>query len=200
MKYLTRPRGVPLLTVAARFSVSDSTRGKQYPGYRITLVRLTKQTDYSLRLLIHLGVKHMGVKHAAVKYGPAATIEEVADAYSISRNHLMKVVYHLATHGILETQRGRGGGFRLARDPSRINLGEVVRLTEPDFTVVECFDQENGCCAIREACQLQDVLGRALDAFFAVLDCYTLVDLLEPRSRLAQLLGIEPAPAHRRAV
>jgi Rrf2 family nitric oxide-sensitive transcriptional repressor len=163
-------------------------------------VRLTKQTDYSLRLLIHLGVKHLGVSHAGAKYSSASTIEEVAEAYSISRNHLMKVVYHLATHGILETQRGRGGGFRLARDPSRINLGEVVRLTEPDFTVVECFDQDNGRCAIQEACQLQEVLGRALDGFFAVLDRYTLADLLEPRSRLASLLGIEPAPPQRKAV
>jgi Rrf2 family transcriptional regulator, nitric oxide-sensitive transcriptional repressor len=143
-------------------------------------MRLTKHTDYSLRVLVYLGVGP----------GRIATVEEVAAAYAISRNHLMKVVHRLATHGWIETQRGRGGGFRLARDPSAIGLGAVVRLTEPDFAVVECMDPHSDGCVIYDACALHGVLEDATNAWFAVLDRYTLADLLEPRTQLAQLLQI----------
>ncbi|HEX5430789.1 MAG TPA: Rrf2 family transcriptional regulator, partial [Bryobacteraceae bacterium] len=101
-------------------------------------MRLTKQTDYSLRVLIYLGT--LG--------GAPATIEQVAESYSISKNHLMKVVHHLATNGFIETQRGRGGGFHLARDPQQISLGSVVRSTESDFALVECFEPVENPCAI----------------------------------------------------
>jgi Rrf2 family nitric oxide-sensitive transcriptional repressor len=143
-------------------------------------MRLTKHTDYSLRVLVYLGVRPERV----------ATIEEVADAYAISRNHLMKVVHRLATHGLIETQRGRHGGFRLARDPSAIRLGSVVRITEPDFAVVECMDPHGNGCAIDGSCLLRGVLEDATDAWFAVLDRYTLADLVEPSERLAELLQI----------
>ena len=143
-------------------------------------MRLTKHTDYSLRVLVYLGVRPDRI----------TTIEEVADAYAISRNHLMKVVHRLATHGVIETQRGRNGGFRLARDPSAIRLGEVVRMTEPDFAVVECFDPQAEECAIEGSCALQGVLDDALKAWFAVLDRYTLADLIEPRAQLSRLLQI----------
>jgi Rrf2 family transcriptional regulator, nitric oxide-sensitive transcriptional repressor len=143
-------------------------------------MRLTKHTDYSLRTLVYLGVHP----------GRVATVEEVAGAYSISRNHLMKVVHRLATHGLVETQRGRHGGFRLARDPSTIRLGAVVRLTEPDFAVVECMDPHGSGCVIYEGCALHGVLDDATNAWFAVLDRYTLADLLEPRTQLAKLLQI----------
>jgi Rrf2 family transcriptional regulator, nitric oxide-sensitive transcriptional repressor len=143
-------------------------------------MRLTKHTDYSLRALVYLGVRR----------GQAATIEEVADAYSISRNHLMKVVQRLATHGLVETQRGRNGGFRLARDPSAIGLGAVVRLSEPDFAVVECMDPQGARCAIDRHCVLSGVLDDAMQAWFTVLDRYTLADLIEPRRELAKLLQI----------
>jgi Rrf2 family nitric oxide-sensitive transcriptional repressor len=143
-------------------------------------MRLTKHTDYSLRVLVYLGVRPERV----------ATIEEVADAYAISRNHLMKVVHRLATHGLIQTQRGRNGGFRLARDPSKIGLGSVVRMTEPDFAVVECMDPQGNGCTIDGSCLLRGVLEEATDAWFAVLDRYTLADLMEPRGRLAELLQI----------
>ncbi|SRR5579885_178051 len=150
-------------------------------------MRLTKQTDYSLRVLIYLGTHP----------DRPATIEEVAEAYGISKNHLMKVVYHLSTAGFLETQRGRGGGFHLARDPAAIRLGSVIRGTETDFALVECFDQANESCSIYDACKLRKVLHDALEAWFATLDRYTLADLIKPRSRLSQLLSV-PAPAARR--
>jgi Rrf2 family transcriptional regulator, nitric oxide-sensitive transcriptional repressor len=143
-------------------------------------MRLTKHTDYSLRVLIYLGVHPS--RHA--------TIEEVAGAYSISRNHLMKVVHRLATNGIVETQRGRKGGFRLARDPGAIRLGEVVRQTETDFAVVECFDPQGTGCAIDGACALRGVLEDAMSAWFAVLDRYTLADLIQPGEQLSSLLQI----------
>jgi Rrf2 family nitric oxide-sensitive transcriptional repressor len=143
-------------------------------------MRLTKHTDYSLRVLVYLGVRP----------GRIATIEEVADSYSISRNHLMKVVHRLATHGVIETQRGRNGGFQLARDPSAIGLGAIVRLTEPDFAVVECMEEQGPGCTIDESCALRGVLNDATKAWFAVLDRYTLADLIEPRTQLAKLLQI----------
>jgi Rrf2 family transcriptional regulator, nitric oxide-sensitive transcriptional repressor len=143
-------------------------------------MRLTKHTDYSLRVLIYLGVQPD--RHA--------TIEEVADAYSISRNHLMKVVYRLAGHGVVETQRGRKGGFRLARDPQAIRLGDLVRQAETDFAVVECLDPQGGSCAIDGACALRGVLEDAMSAWFAVLDRYTLADLIRPEAALAGLLQI----------
>jgi Rrf2 family nitric oxide-sensitive transcriptional repressor len=153
-------------------------------------MRLTKQTDYTLRVLIYLGTRE----------GKPATIDQVAEAYGISRNHLMKVVHHLATNGILETQRGRGGGFRLARAPKRVGLGKLVRLTEPDFALVECLDPANGECVIDESCRLKGVLREALTAWLGVLDRYTLADLIEPRSELVQLLGLAKGfgdrPAH----
>src|SRR5579871_6059697 len=119
-------------------------------------MRLTKQTDYSLRVLIYLGVHP----------GRAATIDEVAAAYGISKNHLMKVVYHLSNSGFLETQRGRGGGFHLARDPHLIPIGSVVRSTETDFALVECFEPVNGSCSIHRSCKLKGVLREALEAWF----------------------------------
>jgi len=143
-------------------------------------MRLTKHTDYSLRVLIYLGVHPSG----------HATIEEVAGAYSISRNHLMKVVYHLAAHGILETHRGRNGGFRLARDPGAIRIGEVVRQTEMDFALVECLDPRSGGCPIYDGCLLHGVLEDAMGAWFAVLDRYTLADLVQPGAQLSRLLQI----------
>ncbi|HXP87937.1 MAG TPA: Rrf2 family transcriptional regulator [Bryobacteraceae bacterium] len=143
-------------------------------------MRLTKHTDYSLRVLVYLGVRP----------GRVATIEEVADAYTISRNHLMKVVHRLATHGIVETQRGRHGGFRLARDPSAIGLGAVVRITEPDFAVVECMDPHGDGCVIYGSCALRGALHDATNAWFAVLDRYTLADLVERQTELAELLQI----------
>lgn len=146
-------------------------------------VRLTVYTDYSLRVLIYLGVR--GRDHLA-------TIQEIADAYSISKNHLMKVTYDLGRYGYIETIRGRGGGIRLARDPEEIVIGEVVRKTEEDFYIVECFNPNNNLCKISPDCQLKNALNEALLAYLAVLDRYTVADFTQSKQSILALLGIEP--------
>ncbi|HKJ73917.1 MAG TPA: Rrf2 family transcriptional regulator [Alphaproteobacteria bacterium] len=142
-------------------------------------MRLTAFTDYSLRVLTYAGTKGNDL----------STIDEIADAYGISRNHLMKVVYRLGQLGYLETIRGKTGGMRLSRDPAEINLGAVVREMEESLGLVECM-QEGGHCCIDPACTLKGILNESLEAFLAVLDRYTLADLLRPRRRLKDLLAI----------
>ena len=150
-------------------------------------MRLTKQTDYSLRVLMYLGALQ----------GGSATIEQVAASYSISENHLRKVVHHLSQKGFIETQRGRGGGFRLAREPGLIGLGSVVREMEPDFALVECFEPVSAPCAIYQACELRGVLQQAMDAWLGVLDRYNLGDLIDRRSGVVDLLGITVTPGQK---
>ena len=141
-------------------------------------MRLTLYSDYSLRLLMY----------AAIRHGELVTIQDVADAYGISKNHLMKVAFELGRKGYLETVRGRGGGLRLARSPDKIGLGEVVRATEEDFTMVECFDVKANACVLSGPCRLRGALSRALKAYFEVLDEYTVADLASPRPALAKIL------------
>ncbi|MBA1146832.1 Rrf2 family transcriptional regulator [Ectothiorhodospiraceae bacterium WFHF3C12] len=143
-------------------------------------MRLTRFTDYSLRVLIFLGIKQDGL----------STIKEIADHYDISKNHLMKVVYELNRLGYIETVRGKNGGMRLNQDPDTINLGALVRRTENDLDLVECFSDGNRC-VITPACRLKSILGEALNAFIGVLDQYTLTDLLAEQQALAELLRIE---------
>lgn len=141
-------------------------------------MRLTRFSDYSLRVLMY----------AATQGERLITIEEVAKTYRISRTHLMKVCNQLTKAGFLRATRGRSGGLTLARPPSEIGIGAVLRLTEPDFVLVECFDGANHC-AIAPRCRLQGVLREALAAFLATLDRYTLTDLmLKPAD-----FGIKPA-------
>ncbi len=146
-------------------------------------MRLTTFTDYTLRTLIYL----------AVRPGTIVTISDVANAYGISANHLMKVVHQLALTGDIATTRGQRGGMRLARNPDAINIGDVVRRTEPDMALVACFG-ETTHCTIEEGCVLRHALDAALQAFLAVLDRYTLADLVEPRQTLAALLGVALQP------
>jgi Rrf2 family nitric oxide-sensitive transcriptional repressor len=149
-------------------------------------MRLTIYTDYSLRLLMYL----------AARNGRLATIGEVADAYGIAKNHLTKVVHQLGVAGDIETVRGKGGGIRLKKPAADINLGAVIRRTEPDLVLVPCFDGVDAC-AIGKACMLQTTLHDALAAFLAVLDRTTLADVVAPRRNLAALLGLGAAEAHR---
>jgi Rrf2 family nitric oxide-sensitive transcriptional repressor len=142
-------------------------------------MRLTTYTDYTLRTLIYLALERERL----------ARIADIAESYGISENHLMKVVHRLGLAGYVETVRGKHGGLRLAEPPEAINLGEVVRRTEPDLDLVPCFEP-SGLCRIRPACALKGVLGEALGAFLAVLDRYTLADLIRPRRELAGLLGL----------
>jgi Rrf2 family nitric oxide-sensitive transcriptional repressor len=148
-------------------------------------MRLTSFTDYSLRVLIFLAVAPRG----------RATIAEIADAYGISENHLMKVAHLLGREGLLVTTRGKGGGLTLARRPSTINVGVVVRLTEGPPVPAECFDRERNACVVSPVCKLRGVLGDAVKAFYAVLDGYTLEDLVRNRHALAKVLFVESASA-----
>ncbi|WP_173364518.1 RrF2 family transcriptional regulator [Solibacillus silvestris] len=144
-------------------------------------MRLTVYTDYSLRTLMYLGVR--GRENLV-------TIQEIADAYQISKNHLMKVTHDLGKIGYIETIRGRGGGIRLAVEPEQINIGEVVRKTEDDFHLVECFNPEGNLCKISPECRLKFALQEALKAYLAVLDTYTLADVLVSKDILSELFGI----------
>jgi Rrf2 family nitric oxide-sensitive transcriptional repressor len=141
-------------------------------------MQLTQFSDYSLRALIYLGLRD----------GALATIEEIAAAYGISESHLTKVVHKLGRLGVIDTVRGRGGGMRLSRRPADINIGATVRLTEGNLTIVECFDVVHNTCPIAPVCGLNGVLGEALQAFMAVLDRYTLADIIQNRRDLAALL------------
>lgn len=144
-------------------------------------MRMTLHTDYALRMLIFM----------ALRPSLVPTIKDMAEAYGISRNHLLKVGLTLRDIGLIETVRGRSGGIRLARDPAEINVGTVVRLVEEDFAVVECLAPGGGSCAITPACRLKRILREALAAYLAVLDQYTLADIVRRKGTLLTLLGIE---------
>ncbi len=145
-------------------------------------MRLTTYTDYSLRVLIYLGLERDRL----------ATIAEVSDIYRISSNHLMKVIHNLGKLGYIQTVRGRSGGIRLAVEPREINLGALVRKVESDFAIVECMaPSHREECLIVQACRLKVVLDEALEAFLGVLDEYTLADLLRNAKKLRTLLEID---------
>ena len=141
-------------------------------------MRLTTFTDYSLRVLIYLGLRQDRL----------VTISDIAQAYGISENHLMKVVHGLAQRGDIETVRGKGGGLRLAREARAINIGETIRATEGDGGLLGCIDGNSDCC-IQGTCALIGILREAQDALYSVLDRYTLADLLREDSGLRELLA-----------
>jgi Rrf2 family transcriptional regulator, nitric oxide-sensitive transcriptional repressor len=133
-------------------------------------MQLTQRTDYSLRVLMYCAA-------CQTREAPV-TITELAQHYGISRSHLTKVVQHLGALDLLDTTRGRGGGLRLHRDSKTVNLGRVVRWTEPDFALVECFTTDKNACVISAQCKLKHVLADAMAGFLAVLDEVTLADLI----------------------
>lgn len=128
--------------------------------------------------------------HAALKSPGLTTIDDVAGAYKISRNHLGKVVHELSRKGYLRTRRGVGGGFTLAVPPSEICVGEVVRITEEDEQVIECVSRTNEPCAVFPACRLRKILAEAARAFYGALDQYTVADLVKKHGEMRQLLRI----------
>ncbi len=140
-------------------------------------MRLTTLSDYALRVLMY----------AAAENDRLITIEETSSVYDISKAHLMKVVNILTRAGYLKSVRGRSGGFMLAIAPEKINLGDVVRETEPDFALVECFATGNRC-VLTKKCKLANVLNEALSSFVGTLDKYTLADISLPRRDFRRLL------------
>nr|MBL8455963.1 Rrf2 family transcriptional regulator [Zoogloeaceae bacterium] len=148
-------------------------------------MRLSAFSDYSLRVLMVLGTHTDRL----------VTIAEIAKLHGISENHLTKIVHQLGRAGYIETLRGKGGGMRLARAPREIALGDVLRRSETDFALVECFGPASRC-HIEPGCQLKIVLGEALDALFRVLDSYTLADILHPSDHHAPLAARLSAANH----
>lgn len=131
-------------------------------------MRLTTFTDYTLRTLMYLGTNHDRL----------VTIQDIADVHGVSKNHLTKVVHQLGLAGLVETVRGRNGGLRLKLEPAEITLGAVVRCTEPDFHMAECFDPHSKPCALAASCRLRYALAAATSAYLAVLDGQSLETLL----------------------
>jgi Rrf2 family transcriptional regulator, nitric oxide-sensitive transcriptional repressor len=142
-------------------------------------MRLTEYTDYTLRVLMY----------CAARPQQLVTISELAERHGVSRNHLMKIVTDLGRQGMLETTRGRGGGLRLLKNPSKIRIGDVVRASETDFRLVECFDPDTNQCTLTPSCRLKGLFNAALRSYFKELDGMTLADMVVPAS----------APTSRRA-
>jgi len=140
-------------------------------------MHLTNFSDYSIRVMIYLGLQKSKL----------ATISDIAKAYEISENHLTKVVHQLAQRGYIETVRGKGGGLRLVRKPDTVNIGEMIRHSEGNTALLPCMDNEKTCC-IRPNCKLMGILREAQLALFDVLDKYTLADLLQQEAPLTHIL------------
>ncbi|AJD46634.1 hypothetical protein S7S_01050 [Isoalcanivorax pacificus W11-5] len=136
-------------------------------------MKLTQYSDYSLRVLIYLGIQAEEL----------STISAISESYGISRNHIVKVVHQLGQLGYVETLRGKHGGLRLARKPAEINVGEVIRHTEASMSLVECFGDRNAC-VLTPHCVLRTAFSEALEAFLDVLDSYTLADLISRKRTL----------------
>ena len=142
-------------------------------------MRLKNYTNYALRTL----------QMAALRAPALTRVDQVAAAHGVSRAHIMKIVHELGKAGYVETVRGRGGGFRLARDPAEITVGEIVRLTEAPIELVECFNADTNSCPLIGICRLSTALDAALDAFLQVLDGVTVADLAGNRGDLVDRLG-----------
>lgn len=135
-------------------------------------MQLTVHTDYALRVLLYLA--HFPDRRVGT--------EEISTAYSISKNHLVRVVQTLGDKGYVRVTVGRSGGVELAREPYQIRLGEMIRSTEASFRLVECHDEASNTCPIVPVCSLKSLLDEALEAFLDTLDKYTLADLVKERS------------------
>jgi len=145
-------------------------------------MQLTLYTDYSLRVLIFLSLNR----------DRTSTISEIADFYQISRNHLVKVVHNLSQKGYINSTRGKGGGLVLAHDPQNINVGAVVRDTEPNFHIVDCFNEATTPCSVEPLCKLKGILGSALGEFMQVLDQYKISDMLQNPETGEAIVSLDP--------
>jgi Rrf2 family nitric oxide-sensitive transcriptional repressor len=144
-------------------------------------MRLTTYTDYALRILIYL---------AAQSERQLTSIKEISETFDISNHHISKIVFELGKLGLIETTRGRNGGIRLAMNTEEINIGYIVRKTEENLYIVECFDEESNTCKISCSCRLKHIFKEALDAYLQVLDSYTLADVMVNTKTLFSLLNV----------
>lgn len=142
-------------------------------------MRMSLQIDYALRMLIYL----------AIHDPQPSTVNDVAESYGISRNHLLKILLKLRDMGLVATARGRSGGIRLAVAPETVNVGEVIRVFGDDFPLVECMKSGGGACVLSPICRLKGIVQEALGAYLSVFDKYTLADLVANREELAGVLG-----------
>ena len=144
-------------------------------------MQLTRFTDYGLRILTFLAVQPEGQQ---------AKITDIAKTYDISRNHVVKIVHALGKSGFIHTTRGRSGGICLSRDPEQLSIGDVVRYLEPKAEIV---NRENPLCKLSSICQLRPILDEAVEAFYKVLDQYTLADLVSAPKRVQKVLFLNIA-------
>ena len=140
-------------------------------------MRLTRFSDYSLRVLIHLAVR-----------GERSSVAEVSRNFNVSENHLMKVVHRLSTLGYVQSTRGKSGGIRLGMDPKKINLGKIIAELEPDFDIAECFNEGSDTCRISPVCRLKNFFDQAKRAFLKTLAKYSLADIVKNRTQLVNLI------------
>ena len=141
-------------------------------------MRLTQFTDYSLRVLIYL----------ALRSNERTTIDQLTNAYDVSRHHIRSVVHHLAKLGYIDSTQGKGGGVTLALKPEQISIREIVENTENDFHIVECFNPEGNSCPIEPLCVLKQALSEASKQFLQTLEDYTIADLI--KNKKTQLSGL----------
>ena len=154
-------------------------------------MQLTRFTDYALRTLMYL----------ALHRDRLVIISEIAKVYHVSENHLMKIVHRLAQHGYIETQRGKGGGMRLARQPEDIQVGMVVRHTEENMDIAECFDPQLRDCPMLPECVLKSALISARASFLEKLDSYTVADLTankKPMESVVKITRLKKTPIKKR--
>lgn len=144
-------------------------------------MRLTRQTNYAIRILMYCGANE----------GQLSRIPEIAAAYQVSELFLFKILQPLVEHGLVETVRGRNGGVRLGKPAGDITLFDVVRVTEDNFAMAECFETDDSNCPLVDSCTLNAALGKALGAFFEVLQGYSIADLVRERPNMRGLLGID---------
>lgn len=144
-------------------------------------MRLTKQTNYAVRILMYCEANNDALSR----------IPEIAAAYNLSEAFLFKILKPITAHGFVESVRGRNGGIRLARPANEISLLDIVKVTEDNFSMADCFEKGATNCPLVDACTLNSVWSEALSAFFTVLEKYTIADLVKPSPNINVLLGLD---------
>ncbi|MGH1349551.1 MAG: iron-responsive transcriptional regulator RirA [Methyloligellaceae bacterium] len=149
-------------------------------------MRLTRQTSYTVRILMY----------CAANSEEFSKVSAISSVYNIPEPYLFKILKPLVNAGYVETVRGRNGGIRLARPKSEIILGDVIKLSEENFILAECFESGETDCPLVSDCKLNRALNNALDAFFEVLNSYTIEDLSAGNSNINMLFDLSMPQAN----